>query len=127
VCSCASHVRQVVSVLNLAGWWINRKNTFPILYEVFFFVMAHLMSSAQTERDFSAASLVLPSNRGSMDARYFQAQLCTVVNFLHLVHPEDMSPKSMSAKEVSEALPAHGFGMPDLYPERVYDDSHDEV
>jgi len=42
-----------------------------------------------------------------------------------LVHPEDMSPKSMSAKEVSEALPAHGFGVPDLYPERVYDDSHD--
>jgi len=37
-----------------------------------------------------------------------------------------MSPKSMSAKEVSEALRAHGFGVPDLYPERVYDDSHDE-
>jgi len=48
------------------------------------------------------------------------------VNFLHLVHPEDMSPKSMSTKEVSEALPAHGFGVEDLYPERVYDDSHDE-
>jgi len=48
------------------------------------------------------------------------------VNFLHLVHPEDMSPKSMSAKEVSEALPAHGFSVPDLYPERVYDDSHDK-
>ena len=38
---------------------------------------------------------------GSIDARYFQAQLCSLVNFLHLVHPEDMSPKSMSAKEVS--------------------------
>jgi len=39
-----------------------------------------------------------------------------------------MSPKSMSAKEVSEALPgpAHGFSVPDLYPERVYDDSHDK-
>jgi len=48
------------------------------------------------------------------------------VNFLHLVHPEDMSPKSMSAKEVSEALPAHGFNVPNLYLERVYDDSHDE-
>ena len=48
------------------------------------------------------------------------------MNFLHLVHPEDMSPKSMSANEVSEALPAHGFGVPDLYLERVYDDSHDE-
>ena len=83
-------------------------------------------SSVQIERDFSAASLVLPSNKGSMDARYFQAQLCTLVNFLHLVHPEDMSPKSMSAKEMSEALPAHGFGVPDLYSERVYDDSHDE-
>ena len=23
-------------------------------------------------------------------------------------------------------LPAHGFGVPDLYPERVYDDSHNE-
>ena len=23
-------------------------------------------------------------------------------------------------------LPAHGFGVPDLYPERVYDDFHDE-
>ena len=74
----------------------------------------------------SAASLVLLSNRGSMDAEYFQAQLCSLVNFLHLVHPEDMSPKSMSAKEVSKALPAHNFGVPDLYPERVYDDSHDE-
>jgi len=42
------------------------------------------------------------------------------------MHPEDMSPKSMSAKEVSEALPAHGLGVPILYPERVYDDSHDE-
>ena len=63
-----------------------------------------------------------------MDARYFQAQLCSLVNFLHLVHPEDMFPKleSMSVKEVSEALPPHGFGVPDLYPERVYDDSHDE-
>ena len=48
------------------------------------------------------------------------------MNFLHLVHPEDMSPKSMSAKEVSKALPAHNFGVPDLYLERVYDDSHDE-
>jgi len=37
-----------------------------------------------------------------------------------------MFPKSMSAKEVSEVLPAHGFGVPDLYPERFYDDSHDE-
>ena len=128
MCSCACHVRQVVTALNFARWWINQKTTFPILYEVFLFVMAHpsLMSSAQIERDFCAASLVLPSNRGSMDARYFQAQLCAFVNFLHLVHPEDMSPKSMSAKEVSEALPAHGFGVPDLYPERVYDDSHDE-
>ena len=44
----------------------------------------------------------------------------------HLVHPEDMSPQSMSAQEVSEALPPHGFGVPDLYPDRVYDDSHDE-
>ena len=120
------HVRQVVTALNLAGWCINQKSTFPILYEVFFFVMAHLMSSAQIERDFSGASLVLPSNRGSMDARYFQAQLCSLANFLHLVHPEDMSPKSMSTKEVSEALPVHGFGVEDLYPERVYDDSHDE-
>ena len=123
---CQRHVRQVVSALNLAGWWINHKTTFPIHYKVFLFVMAHLMSSAQIERDFSAASLVLPSNRGSMDARYFQAQLCALVNFLHLVHPEDMSPKSMSAKEVSKALPAHGFSVPDLYPERVYDDSHNE-
>jgi len=81
--------------------------------------MPHLMSSAQIERDFSAASLVLPSNKGSMDARYFQAQLCALVNFLHLVHPEDMSPKSMSAEEVSEPLPAHAFVVPDLYPERV--------
>jgi len=126
VCSCAGHVRQVVTALNLARWWINQKTAFPILYEVFLFVMAHLMSSAQIERNFSTASLVLPSNRGSMDARYFQAQLCSLVNFLHLVHPEDMSPKSMSAKEVSEALPTHGFGVPDLYPKRVYDDSHDE-
>ena len=52
--------------------------------------------------------------------------MCALMNYLHLVHPEDMSPKSMSAKEVSEALPAHGFGVPDLYPERFYDDSHDE-
>jgi len=37
-----------------------------------------------------------------------------------------MSPKSMSAKDVSEALPPHGFGMKNLYPETVYDDSHDE-
>ena len=70
---------------------------------------------------------MMPSNRGSVDARYFQAQLCAaLVNFLHLVHPEDMSPKSMSAKEVSEALLTHGFSVPDLYPKRVYDDSHDE-
>jgi len=61
-----------------------------------------------------------------MDARYFQAQLCSLVNFLHMVSPEDMSPKSMSAKEVNEALPPHGFGAPDSYPKRVYDDSHDE-
>ena len=126
MCSCAGHVRQVISALNLAGWWMNQKTTFPILYEVFLFVMAHLMSSAQIERDFSAAILVLSSNRGSMDARHFQAQLRALVNFLHLVHPEDMSPKSLSAKEVSEALPAHGFGVPDLYPERVYNDCHNE-
>ena len=105
---------------------MNHKTTFPMLYEVFLFVMAHVMSSAQIERDFSAASLVLPSNRVSMDAGYFQAQLCALVNFLHLVHPEDMSPQSMSAQDVSEALPPHGFGVPDLYPDRVYDDSHDE-
>jgi hypothetical protein len=126
VCSCAGHVRQVVSALYLARRWINHKITCPTPYEVFLFVMAHLMSSAQIERDFSAASLVLPSNRGSMNARYFLAQLCALVNFLHLVHPKDMSPKSMSAKEVCESLPAHDFGVPDFYPERVYDDSHDE-
>ena len=106
--------------------WINQKTTFPILYEVFLFVMVHLMSSAQIERDFSAASLVLPSNRGSMDAKYFQAQVCSFVNILHLVHPEDMSLKFMSAKEVSDALPSREFSVPDSYPERVYDDSHDE-
>jgi len=88
--------------------------------------MAHLISSAQIERDFSTASLVLPSNRGSLDAVYFQAQFCALLNLLHLVNPEDMSPKSMSAKEVSEALPPHGFCVPDLYPDRVYDDSHNE-
>jgi len=57
---------------------------------------------------------------------YFQAQLCTFVNFLHLVHPEHISPKSISTKGVSKALPVHGFSVPDLYPERVYDDSHDK-
>ena len=88
--------------------------------------MAHVMSSAQIERDFSAASLVFPSNKGSMDARYFQTQLCALVSFLHLVQPEDKSPQSMSAQDVSEALPPHGFSVPDLYPNRVYDDSHDE-
>ena len=61
-----------------------------------------------------------------MDARYIKAQLCSLVNFLNLVHEEDMSLKSMSAKEVSEALPPYGFGVPDLYPEKVYDDSHDK-
>ena len=35
---------------------------------VFLSVIANLMSSAQIERDFSAASLVLPGNRGKMDA-----------------------------------------------------------
>jgi len=37
-----------------------------------------------------------------------------------------MSPKSISGEEVSEALPVHGFSVPDLYFERVYDDSHDK-
>ena len=37
-----------------------------------------------------------------------------------------MSSKSMSGKEVSEALLAHGFSVLDLYPERVYDDSHEK-
>jgi len=109
VCSCAGHVRQVVSALNLAGWWINHKTTFPILYEVKLFVMAHLTSSAQIQRDCRAASLVLPSNRGSIDARHFQAQLCTLVNFLHLVHPEDMSPKSMSAKKSERSATGSWF------------------
>ena len=48
------------------------------------------------------------------------------MNFLHLVRLEDMFHKSMSAKEVFEALLAHGFGVQDLYPKRVYDDSHDQ-
>jgi len=62
------HGRQVVLALNLAGWWVNHRTIFPTLYEVFLFMMAHLMSSAQIERDFSAASLVLPGNRGCMDS-----------------------------------------------------------
>ena len=66
MCSCAGHVRQVVTALNLAGWWINQKTTSPIPDEVFFFVMAHLVSSAQIERDFSATSLVSPLNRGGL-------------------------------------------------------------
>ena len=65
----AGHARQVVLTLNLAGWWINHKTTFSTLYKVFLFVMAHLVLSAQTERDFSAASLVWPWNWGSMDVR----------------------------------------------------------
>jgi len=40
VCSFAGHVQQVVLALNLAGWWTNHKIIFPILYEVFLFVMA---------------------------------------------------------------------------------------
>jgi len=64
----------------------------------------------------SIPSLVLPSNRGSMDVRYFQVQLCSLVKFSHLVHPEDMSPKSMSVTDVSEALPPHGFGVPECIP-----------
>ena len=90
MCSCAVHVRQVVSALKLAKWWINHKTIFPTFNEVFLFMMVHLTLSAQIERDFSAASLVSPSNRVSLDARYFQAQLCTLVNFLHLVHSEDI-------------------------------------
>jgi len=43
--------------------------------------------------------------------------MCAFVNFLHLVHPEDMFPKSMSPKEVCESLPAHGLGVADLNPE----------
>jgi len=50
--------------------------------------MAYLMSLAQIERDFSGASLVLLLNKVSMHARYFQTQLCSLVNFLHLVHAE---------------------------------------
>ena len=72
-----------------------------IYYIYYMFVMAHVMSSAQIERDFSTASLMLPSNRGSMDARYFQAQLCALVNFLHLVYPEDMSPQSKNVRQES--------------------------
>ena len=49
MCSCAGHVRQVVSAVKLAEWWINHKTTFPTLDEVFLFVMANLMSSAQIE------------------------------------------------------------------------------
>jgi len=79
VCSCACHVRQVVTVLNFARWWINQKTTFPILYEVFLFVMAHLMSSAQTERDFNATSLVLSSTRGSMHTRLDTSKLSCVL------------------------------------------------
>jgi len=45
--ACAGHVRQIVSVLKLAEWWINHKTTFPTLSGVFLFVMAHLMLSAQ--------------------------------------------------------------------------------
>jgi len=37
-----------------------------------------------------------------------------------------MSPKSMSVKAVREALATHGFGVPDLCPKSVYNDSHDE-
>ena len=77
MCSCAGHVRPVVLVLNSARWWINHKTTVLTLYEVFLFVMAHLMSLTQIERDFSAASLVLLGIRGSTDPRYFKSQLCT--------------------------------------------------
>ena len=42
------------------------------------------------------------------------------------VPPFQSRSMPVSVKEVSEALPAHGFGVPDLYPERVYDDSHDK-
>ena len=64
------------------------------------------------------------TRRHKYECGYFQAQLCILVNCLslHLVHPEYMSLKSMSAKELCEALPAHGFGVPDLY----HDDFHDE-
>jgi len=37
---------------------INHKTTFPTLYELFLFVMAHLMSSVQMERDCGAAYFV---------------------------------------------------------------------
>ena len=50
-----------------------------------------------------------PSGAGLVQAPPFQSRSMT-----------------MSAKDVSEALPAHGFGVPDLYPERMYDDSHDK-
>ena len=104
-----------------AGWWGNNALLFPLLYQVFLWVCAHLMSSAQIERDFSSASLVLPGNRSCLDGKYFQAQLLALVNFAFLKPPQDMPVTGMTAGQVHAALPEEGFGIPALYGDFPHD------
>ena len=75
------------------------------------------MSSGQIERDFDAVSDVLTRKRDSTDPTYFQAQSTACVNFPWIPVAEEMSVTVMSTKTVESPLPAHGFGVPDIYVE----------
>jgi len=102
---------------NLEDWLQTRQQEFPLLYAVFSHVQTHIVSSAQIERDFSAASHVLPATRNQTEAVYFQAQLICLLNFENLVSPCNMPQKEPTIEEMNGLMPADGFGA-DIYSER---------
>lgn len=93
----------------IVAWWLTNKQEFPLLFEVFTHVQGCVPSSAQIERDFSAASLVLPARRNRLSPRWFQAQLLCLLNFDSLPKPEELSSVSPSIEKIESMMPTDGF------------------
>ena len=109
--------QEKLSTHHQSEWWEAHKRRYPLLYAAWHHVGAHLMSSAQSERDFGAAALVLPFNRNALGDAFFEAQLIACLQWAELIDPEDMPLTSMQFDEVMRQMPGEGFGIPQFYAE----------
>jgi hAT family C-terminal dimerisation region len=103
--------QDVVPAMDVGLWWALNGRYFPLLHVVAEAVLSHVTSSAEIERDFGIASMILPSVRNALDDAYFQAQLLTKCNYDFLPSFKDMPAIRMTIPQVTAQLPPAGFGV----------------
>ena len=66
--------------VDIKEWWTRHKHQFPTLYPVAMALLGSQPTSAQPERDFSSAGLVLSAKSSTMDSRAVEVRLFNKFN-----------------------------------------------